>query len=118
MGPKRTAPTLGAISGAFEDAEQLTDTADEQAFLVNLHPDARRGGEDDVVARLDRHLNADVIPPVEARPNGEHDSLLRRWLVGSGRYEQPGPPEPIGVELLDDDAVEEGAKLVAHDSVR
>jgi hypothetical protein len=71
-----------------------------------------------VVTRFDRHLHADVIPPIEARPDGEHDSLLRGWLVGSGRYEQPRPPDPIGVELLDYDAVEEGAKLVAHGSVR
>ncbi len=42
--------------------------------------------------------------------------MLRRRLVGSRRHQQPGAPDPVGVELLDHDPVEQGTKLVAHKS--
>ena len=40
--------------------------------------------------------------------------MLRRWLVSPGRDEQSGLPDPVGFEFLDDDAIEERAKVVAH----
>ena len=67
-----------------------------------------------MVAGLDRHPHADVVPPVEPGADREHDPVLGRRLVGAGRHEQAGAADPVGVELLDHDAVEQGAKLVAH----
>ena len=40
--------------------------------------------------------------------------MLRRRLVRPGRDEQAGLADPVGLELLDDDAIEEWAKVVAH----
>jgi hypothetical protein len=60
-----------------------------------------------VVADLDRHLHPGTRPPVEPRPDREHDPLFGRRLVGAGRDDQPGAPHPVGVELLDHDLVEE-----------
>ena len=105
---------LGAVLGALEHAEQLADAAHEQPLLVDLDPGAGGSREHDVVAGLDGHRDADVVPPVEARADGEHDPVLRRGLVGARRHEQPRAADPIGVELLDHDAVEQWAKLVAH----
>ena len=56
----------------------------------------------------------DVIPPVEPGADREHDPVLGRRLVGARRHDQPGAAHPIGVELLDHDPVEQGAKLLAH----
>jgi hypothetical protein len=68
-----------------------------------------------VIARLDGHHHADVVPPVQAGPDREHDPVLRRRLVGARRDEQAGSPYAIGVEFFDDDAVEQGSQLVAHE---
>ena len=67
-----------------------------------------------MVARPDRHLHADAVPPVEARADREHDPVLGRRLVGAGRHEQARAADAVRIELLDHDAVEEGTKLVAH----
>ena len=83
---------LVALSQRLEHAEQLPHPADQQPLLVDLHPDARRGGEDDVVAGLDRHVDACTLPPVEARPDRQHDALLGWWLDPS----RLGPPGPSG----------------------
>ena len=64
----------------LEGAEDLANPADEQALLVHLDPDARRGGEDHVVAGLHRHLDAGVLPPVEARADA---STIPCWGGGS-----------------------------------
>lgn len=60
------------------------------------------------------HLHPHVIPPIETGTDGEHDSLLRWWLIRSRRNEQPRPPDPVRVELLDHDPIEKRTKLVAH----
>ena len=104
----------GAVGRRLEHAQQLTDPADEQPLLVDLDPGTRRGREDDVVAGLDRHPHADVIPPVEARADRQHDSLLRRRLVGAGGHQQAGAPDAVRIELLDHDAVEQRSQLAAH----
>src|SRR3954451_2885341 len=97
-----------------EHAEQLADAAHEQALLVDLDPGARAGGEDDVVAALDRHPDPRALPPVQARADGEDDPVLGRRLVRALGDEPAGLADAIGLELLDDDAVEERAKEVAH----
>jgi len=53
-----------------------------------------------VIARLDRHLDADVLPPVQPGADGEHDAVLGRRLVRAGRDEQAGLADPVGLELL------------------
>src|SRR5829696_867054 len=93
---------LGPRCG-LEHAEQLAHAADEQALLVDLDPGAGRGVEDHVVAGMHRHADADVLPPVEARADREHDPLLRRRVVAAGRDHEAGAPHPVGVELLDHD---------------
>ena len=40
--------------------------------------------------------------------------MLRRRLVRPGGDEQPGLADPVRLEFLDDDAIEEWAKVVAH----
>ena len=67
-----------------------------------------------MVAGPDGHLDADVVPPVESRTDREHDPVLRRRLVAAGRDEQPGAADPVRVELLDHDAVEQRTQLVSH----
>ena len=62
----------------------------------------------------DRHLDAGLRPPVEARADREHDPVLGRRLVGARRDEQARLADPVGLELLDHDAVEEGSQLLAH----
>ena len=114
---KRATATCRAPLDLLQDAEQLTDAADEQPLLVDLDPRARRGGEHDVVPRLDRHPHAHVVPPVQAGPDGEHDPVLGRRLVGARGHEQPGPADPVGIELLDDHAVEQWAELATHYTV-
>jgi hypothetical protein len=42
--------------------------------------------------------------------------MLRRRLLGARRHDEAGPANPIGIEFLDYDSVEEGAKLIAHGS--
>src|SRR3954454_3252586 len=105
---------VALFADLFEDPEDLADTADQQALLVDVDPRAGRGMEDDVVAWGDRHAEADVLPPVLALADREHDPVLGRRLVGAGRDEQPGAAEPLGLELLDDHAVEEGAQEMLH----
>src|SRR5689334_20744322 len=67
-----------------------------------------------MVARVHRHPHADVVPPVEPRSDGEHDSVLRRRLVAAGWHNEAGASDPVRVEFLDHDAIEEWAELVAH----
>ena len=62
-----------------------------------------------MIARLDRHLHADTVPPIETRPDREHDPVLGRGLLGARRNDQARAAHAIGIELLDHDAVEEGA---------
>src|SRR4051794_23083152 len=98
--PRRRAPSRRLDLGlGLEHAEQLAHPADEQALLVDVHPGAGRRREDHVVARLDRHLDADVLPPVETRPDGQHDPVLGRRLVRAGRDEQPRLAHAVGLEL-------------------
>lgn len=40
--------------------------------------------------------------------------MLGRRLVGAGRHEQPGLADPVRLELLDDDSIEQWAQDVAH----
>jgi hypothetical protein len=107
--------TLGTVLDALEDPEQLADATHQQPLLVDLDPGARGGGKHDVITRLDGHLHADVIPPIEARADRQHNALLWRRLVGARGNEQTGAPHPVGVELLDDDPVENWAKAMAHE---
>ena len=67
-----------------------------------------------MVAGRDRHLDAGLRPPVEAAADGEHDAVLRWRLVGAGGHDEPRLTDPIGLEFLDHDAVEERPKLLAH----
>jgi hypothetical protein len=103
-----------AVLDAVEDAQQLTDAAHEQTLLIDFDPRPGCRGEDHMVAGLDRHPDADVIPPIEPWPNRKHDPLLGRRFLGPGGNDQAGATDSIGIELLDDHAVKEGAKLVAH----
>src|SRR3954454_156078 len=105
---------VALFADLFEDPEDLADTADQQALLVDVDPRAGRGMEDDVVAWGDRHAHADVVPPVQALADREDDPVLGRRLVGAGRDEQPGAAEALRLELLDHHAVEEGAQEVLH----
>ena len=98
-----------------ENAEQLADAADEQALLVDLHPGAGGGREDDVVARSDGHSHADVAPPVEPLADGEDDAVLRRRLMRAGWDDQARLAHAVGLELLDDDAIEEGTQVLPHE---
>ena len=124
--PRRSAPgaasgssraLLGgaeALRGGLEHAEQLADAADQQLLLVDLDPDAGRGGEDDVVARADGHGHAGGLPPVDPRPDREHDPVLGRRLVRARRHDEARLADPVRLELLDDHPVEEGTQLLAH----
>ena len=67
-----------------------------------------------MVAGADGHLHADVIPPIEARPDRQHDSVLGRWLVGARGHEQSRTPHPIRVEFLDHDPIEKWFELISH----
>jgi hypothetical protein len=98
----------------LEHSEELDDAADEEALFVDLHPDARRCRKDDVVARLDGHLDAGLLPPIQAGPDGEDDALLRRRVVRSRRDDEPGSAHPILIELLDHHLVEERSELVTN----
>jgi hypothetical protein len=97
---------LGLGSGRLEHTEELNDPAHEEPFLVDLDPHAGRCREYDVIAWVHRHLDPGLLPPVEPRPNREHDPLLRRWVVSARRDDEAGPPHPIRIELLDHDLVE------------
>ena len=109
-GGEGAAPAAGAVLDGLQYSEQLADPAHQQALLLDLDPHAGRGGEHDVVAGPDRHGNPDVLPPVEAGTDGEHDAVLGGRLLGARRHDQPGAANPIGVQLLDHDAVEQGAE--------
>jgi hypothetical protein len=67
-----------------------------------------------VITRLHWHLNAGLLPPVEPGSDGEHDALLGRRVVRSGRDDESRPAHPILIELLDHNLVEEGPKLVPN----
>ena len=105
-GRQRTAATAGAVLDGLQDPQQLADPAHEQPLLLDLDPHAGARREHHVVAGSDRHRDPHVIPPVEPGADREHDAVLGRRLLGAGRHEQPGAANPIGVELLDHDAVE------------
>ena len=68
-----------------------------------------------MVAGLDGHAHAHVVPPVQSGPDREHDPLLGRRLVGAGGHEQSGTADAVGVELLDHDTVKQRFELAAHD---
>ena len=110
-GDRRAVPV--AQRGRLEHAEQLGHSADQEPLLVDFDPGPGGGGEDDVVAGLDRHLDPGARPPVQAGPDREHDPLLGRRLVGAGRDHQPRAPHPVLIQLLDHDLVEERPQLVA-----
>ncbi len=96
---------MGTVLDLLEHAQQLTHPADQQPFLLDLHPSAGGGWKYDVITRTDGHPNPDVIPPVQAGADREHDPVLRRWLVRARWHEQSGAPDTIRIELLDDDSV-------------
>src|SRR3954452_18649319 len=118
QGGRRLSPSVRAgrlhVPRLLEHAEDLRDAAHEQALLVDLDPHAGGCREHDVVAGPDGHRDADVLPPVLALADREHDPVLGRRLVAAGRDEQAGAAEALGLELLDDDAVEEGSEDVLH----
>ena len=119
--PSTQVSRSGSRSGArlldeLEHAEQLADAADEQPLLLDVDPGAGREREDDVVAGRHRHLDPGLRPPVEPRPDREHDPVLGRRLVGAGGDQQARLADPVGLELLDHDAVEEWAQLLSHDA--
>ena len=106
--------SLGVWSvGRLQHPQQLHHPADQQSLVVDLHPGAGGGGEDDVVAGLDRHLDPGRFPPVHPFPHSQDDPLLGRGLGGAGRDDQAGLPHSVGFELLDYDLVEERSELVA-----
>ena len=70
-----------------------------------------------MVTGLDRHPHADVVPPVEPGADGQHDPVLGRRLVGARGHQQPGAADAVGIELLDDDSVEQWAELATHYTV-
>ena len=105
---------LGGLLELLEHAEQLADAAHEQPLLLDLDPHASAAGEDHVVAGPTGILMPDAAPPVEPRADREHDPVLRRRLVLTRRQQQPGAPDAIRVELLDDHLVEEGPQLLLH----
>jgi hypothetical protein len=105
---------FGLGTGRLEDAEELDHPAHEQPLLVDLDPDAGRRGKDDVITGLNGHLDAGLLPPVEPGPDGEHDPLLGRRVVCAGRDDEPGPPHPILIELLDHDLIEQRPKVMPH----
>ena len=67
-----------------------------------------------MVARRDRHPEPRALPPVDPWPDGKDDPVLGRWLVRSSWHDEAGGAHAVRLELLDDDAVEEGAQLVGH----
>jgi hypothetical protein len=67
-----------------------------------------------VVTGRHRHLDAHAAPPVESGAHRQHDAVLRRRLVLAGRQQQPGAPDPIRLELLYYNLVEERAQLLLH----
>jgi hypothetical protein len=66
-----------------------------------------------MVAGLDGHRHTDVLPPVQPRAHRQDDALLGRGVVATGRDDESGAANPVLVELLDHDAVEERPELVA-----
>ena len=69
-----------------------------------------------MVAARDRHLHADVVPPIEAGADSEHDPVLGRRLVVARRHQQTGATHAIRVELLDHDTVEQWAQFMTHET--
>jgi len=84
---ERSPAARRAVSRLLKHAKELADATDQQPLFVDFGP--RPGGrrKDNMVAGLDRHPDANVIPPVEPRPDCEDDPLLRWWLVGASRNE-------------------------------
>ena len=108
-GSETLAATPWAVLDRFEHAEQLTHAADQEPLLVDLDPHAGGRRKHDVIAGPDRHRDPDVLPPVQSGPDREHDAVQRWRFLRARRHDQPGTSNPIGVELLDYDAIEEGA---------
>ncbi len=54
-------------------------------------------------------------PPSRCRAHGQDDPVLRRRLVRAGGHDEPGAPDPVGLELLDYDTVEKRSKLASDD---
>jgi hypothetical protein len=104
----------GRVGEFAHDAKKFADAADEQTLLVDLDPGTGRRREHDVITAVDRHFDADVVPPIEARADREHDPVLGWRLVVTGRNQKAGATYPIRVELLDHDSIEEGTQFVAH----
>jgi hypothetical protein len=50
-------PSIVKRFRGLEDSQQLHHSANQQSLIIDLHPGAGLGGEDDVVARLDGHLH-------------------------------------------------------------
>jgi very-short-patch-repair endonuclease len=65
-----------------------------------------------MVAWLHGHLDPGLLPPVEPRPDREHDPLLRGRIMGAGGHDESGPAHPVLIELLDHYLVEERPKLM------
>lgn len=107
MRRERAASAGRALLDLLQHTQQLAHAADQQALLVDLDPRPGRSGEDNVIAGLDRHVHAHVIPPVEARADREHDPVLRWRFVRAWRHEQSGSPHTVGIQLLDHYAIEE-----------
>ena len=40
--------------------------------------------------------------------------MLGRGLVGAGRHDEAGAPDPVRLELLDHDLIEQRTKLMPH----
>ena len=62
----------------------------------------------------DRHLDTGLTPPVASGADREHDPVLRRRLVRAGRNDEAGLADAVGLELLDDDTVEQRPQVLAH----
>ncbi len=105
MATKPAAAATRALVGLLQHSEQLSNPANQQPFLLHLHPRASRGWEDDVIAGPDRHPYSNVVPPVEAWTDGQDDPMLGRGLIAARGHEQSGAADPVGIELLDDDAI-------------
>ena len=67
-----------------------------------------------MVTTVHRHLHADVVPPVKAGANRQHDPVLGWRLVVSGRDQQTRATDTVRIKFLDHDTVKQGAQFVAH----
>jgi len=67
-----------------------------------------------VVARLNGHLHAGLLPPVEPWPHREDDALLGRRVVRPSGDDEARSAHPILVELLDHDLIEQRPQLMPN----